>query len=149
MIEGLYKNQDIAVLRQDKGRGVVILKKSDYISKCESFLGSKEFQLLPDDPTSSFQKNVQDTLRAMKSKFSKAEYSKLYPSASQPGLFFGLAKVHKLKDGQADVKDLPLRPVISNIGTATYQVSKYLAKLLSPLTKIERNMKARKTSSAN
>ena len=80
----------------------------------------------------------------MKSKFSKAEYSKLYPSASQPGLFFGLAKVHKLKDGEADVKDLPLRPVISNIGTATYQVSKYLAKLLSPLTKNERNIESTK-----
>ena len=144
LIESLYKSQDITVLRQDKGRGVVILNKSDYIDKCEGFLDSPGFELLPDDPTSTFQKDVQDTLRTMKSKFSKAEYSKLYPSASQPGLFFGLAKVHKLKDGQSDVKDLPLRPVISNIGTATYQVSKYLAQLLSPLTKNERNIESTK-----
>ena len=32
---------------------------------------------------------------------------------------------------------LPLRPVISNIGTATYELSKYLAGVLKPLTKSE------------
>ena len=78
----------------------------------------------------------------MKKKFTEAEYKRLYPSASQPGLFFGLAKIHKLKEGQTDVKDLPLRPVISNIGTTTYQISKYLANLLSPLTKNERNIES-------
>ena len=100
--------------------------------------------MLQNDPTKTFQTNVQNTLRKMKKKFTKAEYKQLYPSASQPGLFFGLAKVHKLKDGQTDVKDLPLRPVISNIGTTTYQVSKHLAKLLSPLTKSKQNIESTK-----
>ena len=36
-----------------------------------------------------------------------------------------------------NVDSLPLRPVISNIGTATYEISKYLASLLQPLTKNE------------
>ena len=31
--------------------------------------------------------------------------------------------------------DLPLRPIISNIGTATYEFAKYLANLLAPLGK--------------
>ena len=57
-------------------------------------------------------------------------------SSSRPGLYFGLAKVHKLK-GSTDVNQLPMRPVISNIGTATYELSKYLAELLRPLTKSE------------
>ena len=39
-----------------------------------------------------------------------------------------------LKKGSS-VDDLPLRPIISNIGTASYQLAKYLAKLLSPLSK--------------
>ena len=71
----------------------------------------------------------------MKSQFNKDTNIRIYPSSSQPGLFFGLAKVHKLKDGSRNVEDLPIRPVISNIGTSTYQISKYLAQLLSPLTK--------------
>ena len=50
-------------------------------------------------------------------------------------MFFGLAKVHKLKEDSKNVNELPLRPVISNIGTATYKVSKYLATLLKPVAK--------------
>ena len=140
LIDGLYKNDKIVVLRQDKGRGVVIMNKTDYVRKCECFLSGPEFEMLPNDPTKTFQTQVQNVLRKMKDKFTTTEYKQLYPSASQPGLFFGMAKVHKLKDAQADVKDLPLRPVISNIGTATYHISKHLAKLLSPLTKSEHNI---------
>ena len=40
--------------------------------------------------------------------------------------------MHKLKPDQI-VEDLLLRPIISNLGTATYQLAKYLAKLMSPL----------------
>ena len=36
-----------------------------------------------------------------------------------------------------NISDLPLRPVISNCGTATYEISKHLASVLSPLTKNE------------
>ena len=82
------------------------------------------------DPTKSFQSKVQRNLLKMKKAFSKDVYKKLYPSASQPGLFFGLAKVHKLKGNNCNVSELPLRPVISNIGTATYQVAKYLSQIL-------------------
>ena len=144
VIERLYRNDRIVILRQDKGRGVVILNRTDYIQKCEEFLQGGEFEMLPDDPTGSFQTSVQNTLRKMKNKFKKSDYFRLYPSGSQPGLFFGLAKVHKLKEGQTNVKDLPLRPVISNIGTSTYQISKHLAGLLSPLTKSKHNIESTK-----
>ena len=119
-VKGLYKNEKITVLQQDKGTGVVILNKTDYIKKCETILEGEEFLSLSSDPTSSFQTRVQIILRKMKSKFTKEEYSRIYPSSSQPGLFFGLAKIHKIKTEKKDVKDLPLRPVISNIGTSTY-----------------------------
>ena len=137
IIEKLYKNPDLTILRQDKGRGVVILNRVDYLTKTETFLAGQEFQKLDHDPTDSFQKRVQQALRNMKKKFSARIYKKLYPSSSRPGLYFGLAKVHKLNDNSKSVNELPLRPVISNIGTATYEVSKFLADLLQPLTKSE------------
>ena len=47
-------------------------------------------------------------------------------------MFYGTADIHKLPpDGFID--NVPLRPIVSNIGTASYQLVKYLAKLLSPL----------------
>ena len=134
ILEKLYKNPDIVILRQDKGRGVVLLDKSVYVNKGENFLNGPEFEKLEQDPTKTFQRNVQETLLESKKKFSSKVYKKLYPSSSRPGLYFGLAKVHKL-NGSTDVNQLPMRPVISNIGTATYELSKYLADLLRSLTK--------------
>ena len=45
-------------------------------------------------------------------------YSKLYPSGSYPGKFYGTAKMHKLLPNNID--DLSIRPIISNIGKPTY-----------------------------
>ena len=39
---------------------------------------------------------------------------------------------------------LPIRPIVSNIGTATYQLAKYLAKLLSPLSQSQYTVKSTK-----
>ena len=71
----------------------------------------------------------------MKKRLGPAIYNSIYPTASRPGRFYGTAKLHKLEQGCEDVDQLPIRPIISNIGTATYKTSKYLAKLLAPLTK--------------
>ena len=63
----------------------------------------------------------------------------MYTIGSKPGLFYGTAKVHKLKIGEG-LKELTVRPIISNIGTATYETAKYLDTLLTPLTKSQYNI---------
>ena len=67
------------------------------------------------------------------------EYKKLYPTGSRPGLFYGTAKAHNLKIGEWS-KELTIRPIISNIGTTTYEAAKYLNTLLTPLTKSQYNI---------
>ena len=59
-----------------------------------------------------------------RSKLSENEYKQLYPTGSAPGKFYGTAKIHKLKEND-DVNQLPIRPIISNIGTASYKTAKY------------------------
>ena len=44
--------------------------------------------------------------------------------------------------GHHTVNDLPTRTIISNINTASYQLAKYLAKLLSPLSTSEYTVKS-------
>ena len=55
------------------------------------------------------------------------QYKKIYPSGSNPGKFDGTAKVHKLSSEVEmninNVDRLPLRPIVSNINTATYKTS--------------------------
>ena len=47
-------------------------------------------------------------------------------------------KVKKLKViKKTGIEKLPIRPIISNLNTATYHLAKYLAKLLSPLSTSE------------
>ena len=58
---------------------------------------------------------------------------KNYPAGSAPATFNGNAKIHKLSSN--DVNDLSLRPIVSNTGTATYEIAKYLAIILSSRSK--------------
>ena len=53
----------------------------------------------------------------MKSRFTLQEYNKIYPTESNAGKLYGTAKIHKLPES-GTVDQLPLRPIVSNIGTA-------------------------------
>ena len=57
-------------------------------------------------------------------------------TGSAPGKFYGTAKKHKIPI-HGTINGLPLRPIIFNTATASYQLAKYLAKLLSPLSTSE------------
>ena len=49
-------------------------------------------------------------------------YNSLRTSGSQPPRIYGLPKVHK--------PNVPLRPIVSCIGSSLYQLSKYVASLI-------------------
>ena len=129
-------------MRQDKGRGVTILDRKDYIQKCVSILNTSQFRKLGTDPTMSLERKVERTLRKIKHKFEENEYKKLYPTDSIPRLFYGTPKVYKLQEQQQQkrLEELTMRAMISNIGTATYDTAKYLNKLLTPLSKSDYNI---------
>ena len=80
-------------------------------------------------------------MRKTKSKFSEQEYKRLCPTGSPPARFYGTVKIHKLKNDSTD-HDLPIRPIISSINAVSYQLAKYLAKLLSPRTMSEYTVKS-------
>ena len=136
-IKKLAKNKAVVILRQDKGRGVVIMDRTKYVQKCLSQLETPNFMKLDTDPTHTFEKTVQTALQNIKKAIGEEEYKKIYPSGSNPGKFYGTGKMHKLSEDDErninNVDKLPLRPIVSNIGTATYNLSKYLAQLLAPL----------------
>ena len=138
-IKRLSKNKAVVIFRQDKGRGVVIMDRTKYVQKCLSQLETPNFKKLDADPTHTFEKNVQTALLNIKKAIGEEQYKKIYPSGSNPGKFYGTGKIHKLSEederNSTNVDKLPLRPIVSNIGTATYKLSKYLAQLLAPLGK--------------
>ena len=51
----------------------------------------------------------------------------------------------KLKTMNGTVEDLPLRPAISNIIAATYELAKYLAQILKPIGQSQYTLKNSKS----
>ena len=123
-------------MKADKGQGEVVMNKSKYLEKCLTLLNSEQFVRLNEDPAKTNERKLQRMLRKIKPNLTDQEYKRLYPSGSAPGKFYGTAKLHKISINDG-LDKLPIRSVISNIGTPTYQLAKYLAKLLSPLTNSE------------
>ena len=123
IISTLPKNKRIVILRQDKGKGVVLINRSKYIEKCLSQLETPTFTKLTSDPTKTIETKVQNVLKEIKKDIGKETYDKIYPSGSNPGKFYGTAKIHKLSEddekSMMNVDKLPLRQIVSNISTAT------------------------------
>ena len=57
-------------------------------------------------------------------------------------MFYGTPKILKLQPQQQQqrLEELTMKPIISDIGTATYEIAKYLNKLLTPLSKSDYNI---------
>ena len=119
------------------------MNSNKYTEKCLQILNTNQFVKLDSDPTKTTERKVQNILRKIKSKFSPNEYKQLYSTGSSPGKFYGIAKIHNLSQGD-QVEKLPIRPIISNIDTATYRLAKHFARLLSPLSTSEYTVKSTK-----
>ena len=122
---------------------MVILNRSKYIEKCLSIVNNSQFLQVDKDSTASIERKVQRTLRKIEDKIPALLYSKMYPTGSSSGRFYGTATLHKVKDN-GTVEDLPRRPIISNIRTATYELAKYSAQILKPLGQSQYTIKSSK-----
>ena len=118
----------------------VIINRSAYLKKCLTLLKTSQFNKLTKGLTKITERKIQRVVRKMKLKLPANIYSKIYPIGSAPGKFYGTAKIHKLSPNDT-INELPLIPIVSNISTAAYNLSKYLYKLLSPLSESEYTIK--------
>ena len=131
-LKTLRQNNEIIILPADKGNSTVVLSTEDYERKASFLLNSTPFVRIGKDPTDRTVKRVNDTLKRVAKK-EDAEISKqllalrVSNGGTRPPLFYGAVKVHK--------PDHPLRPIVSSIGSATYEVSKYVSNTLSTYSK--------------
>ena len=96
-IKMLSNNKDIAILKQDKGSGVVILNRSKNIEKCLSIVNNSQFLRVDKDPTVYIERKIQRTLGKIKDKIPSLLSSKIYPTVLSPCRFYGTTKLHKVK----------------------------------------------------
>ena len=126
-LQDIKKDQSIMVLGADKGRATVLLDRADYVYKARTLLqDNKTYNKLMKDPTDKIKRKVVEVLSKIRSSgnMSNDPYYNLYPQLRIPK-FYGLPKIHK--------EGTPLRPIVDSINSVTYQISKKLATILSPL----------------
>ena len=61
-----------------------------------------------------------------------ADHKNLIPVGSKPGVMYGLCKVHKYNSSTKDIP--PFRPILSAIGTATYNLAMFFVPFLKEFT---------------
>ena len=87
VIERLSRNNDIIIMKQDKGSGVVIMNKPRDQEKCLELSSTDQFTKLNHDPTKKIEAKIQRILRKIKTNLTSQEYSRLYSTGFCPGKF--------------------------------------------------------------
>ena len=133
ILKKLQTNKDIVITRPDKGNGVIIIDKSEYLKMVYDIVNdSRKFKKLDCNKTKIREGRLQRFLLKLKKKefFNDVEYTKVYPQGSSVARIYGLPNLHKLKSADDQLK---VRPIVSCINSFNYGLSGYLAKLLNPL----------------
>ena len=108
----LNRNSDILITRPDKSAGVVILNRTDYITKMATILDdTTKFQKIGDlsiDDSHKLEiKSQKPFLELFKKKLISREIFELIrPIGSERPRLYGLPKIHK--------SDIPLRPILNS-----------------------------------
>ena len=107
-LNNLVKNKDV-IQKADKGNNIIVLNRSDYISKLSKILeDTSKFRIVNIEEGKALnhlihmEEQIICLLKSLEDQgeISEKEKKDLYPSGSQPGVLYGLAKIHKaLEDG--------------------------------------------------
>lgn len=124
----LRNDQSIVILPADKGNATVVMDRKEYVEKINGMLEDGTYGRLKKDSTTAVESRVTKVLRRWEREehINRKFRLRLQPQSSAPPQLYGLPKIHK--------QGTPLRPIVSAIGSPTYDIAKFLIKIISPLT---------------
>ena len=117
----------VKLFTADKGVVLVVIDKTEYITKYEALVQDNSvYQHLPKDTSPSIHKELIKILQDYKNNnfISETEYTQIrsHSSNSPAARFYGLPKICK--------NNMPMDPIVSACGTATYNTAKFITKIL-------------------
>ena len=126
IIDKFNKMENIMILTADKGKTVVFMYKSDYISKMKVILDdTTKFKVVTEDNTMEKHAAIKTWIRSHRHLFGESEYESIFPHSANMPILYGQPKLHK--DG------IPLRPVLSMVGSYNHGLATSVSKLLEPM----------------
>ena len=138
-LKNLSKNLDIIIQKSDNGNFVVILNKKIYLEKMNQMLKKNEQFLklsIQEEKHYNFlidlEKKISEPLKELYQLniIDKKIYDKLCPVGSHFGILNGVVKVHEQLVNNCQT----FKPILSAIGTPTYNIATFHALILKPLT---------------
>jgi hypothetical protein len=124
----------IIITVADKGGKSVVMFEKDYKNAMDKLIDDPAmYKKLEKDPTENIQKEMNDLIDIilMDHSIEGEERTLLQKCKKHNGVtpkMYGLPKVHKISDENPEVK---LRPIVSCINSPTYDLSKFLADILT------------------
>ena len=127
VLREIKKDNTRQVLTADKEVSLVVLDSEDYTAKSETLLNQPNYKVLKTDPTNKYKNKLVGLLKTIKAEggIDDITYKRLYPTGAVPPKYYGLPKVHK--------PGMPLRPIISSVGSVTHATAKELVRIIKPL----------------
>ena len=128
-LQELKQNENLVILRPDKGSGTVLMNKSDYVTKMNSILSDNQ-KFSPDVQTDNVhlvEKQITRELHLLllHGFISQTEFTELKPIGCHSPQLYGLPKIHK--------SNVPLRPILSMNYSPYHKLAQWLVKLLKPV----------------
>ena len=126
----LKANDDIVIRRADKSPEYVIMNKEEYFDKLGDLISDRDkFEPISRCPTLDIKRELNHHIRAVNTQAGKRVFSEIEGDYSE-GYLYGNPKTHKT--------NTPLRPVISQVLTPTYNTAKQLDRLIKPFQKLHK-----------
>lgn len=129
-LDSLIHTSDVIIKSADKGGGIVLLNKADYIKEANRLLSNKTtYRKLKKDPTIDFTIEVNVIVKSALERgvINKTEASFFTKSFYQTPYFYYLPKVHK------NLTSPPGRPIVAAMDSVTTGFSQYIDQFLQPI----------------
>ena len=129
-LRNLQADNSIVIKPADKGSGVVVWDREDYLKEAENHLSDDStYSVCNEDPLQELQSLISRVLKDVRSRNDIDDKTLEYLMVNDPrlGRFYLLPKIHKR------LFAVPGRPVISNCGYITENISSFLDFYLQPL----------------
>ena len=138
-LKTLINNKDAVILRSDKDLSIVIMNRTDYITKMEAMIEEEvKNGTYPetDDTTMQDLKRLQQFLRRSFKEYE--HYSEMFPENNDPAKMYVTAKTHKFHStGNIGLIRLKFHPIINQTETYTYKATKVISRYSKPLCNSE------------
>ena len=124
-IRKFKENKNITIRKADKSSTFVIMNATDYQEKLNCILEDRsKFQEISKNPTNKLKTKIYQLI-TIANNFGTKYFSRIKGHYT-PGYLYANPKIHN------SITDTPMRPIISQVGTVTYDLANTLCTIISP-----------------